>query len=100
MLKKNYDEESQSILRTHGDVFNNVSWTANIQVIGESFHFHWALRNAEVEQTTSETTYRLFYDQVIPQFQNRFHPANAIMDGAMFGLMLIRTELIPADAQL
>jgi hypothetical protein len=99
-VKKNYDEESQSILRTHGDVFNNVSWTANIQVIGESFHFHWALRNAEVEQTTSETTYRLFYDQVIPQFQNRFHPANAIMDGAMFGLMLIRTELIPADAQL
>ena len=94
-IKKNYEKELQSILRTQGAAITVRVWTADFKVIGE--RFHTAIQNAEVIPTTSGTTYKFYYDQGIPAFLP--FPFANVTDGQIF-LNVTRTELIPEAALL
>ena len=64
--KANYEKELQNIINPTSAVGGDFTvWTANVQVMGESYQVK--IWNAEVKQTRSGTIYTLFYDQGIPE---------------------------------
>ena len=69
--KANYEKELQNIINPTSAVGGDFTvWTANVQVMGESYQVK--IWNAEVIQTTSGRIYRLVYDVGIPEQLIRF----------------------------